>query len=169
MKILIATDGSDFSKAAIDACRNIVAEPENTSLKIISAVENPTPIAAQPFANSAEYYAEPFAISAEYYNEIEQAGRRQAEEFIRQAETQIRAMFPNGLHDLTTAVIVGSPSQVIVETAKEWGADLIVVGSHGYGFWSRTLLGSVSNSVVHHTSSSVLVVRAAQNSEKSAS
>lgn len=159
----------DGYKAAIDACRNLVLDVKNTSLKIISAVEYPTPIAAEPIAISAEYYAEPFAISAEYYNEIEQAGRKQAEEFIRQAERQIHELFPNSVPDLTTEIIIGSPPRVIVETATEWGADLIVVGSHGYGFWSRTLLGSVSNSVVHHAPCSVLVVRAVQNSDKSAS
>ena len=63
MKILLATDGSDFSKAAIDALANIVAKPDATSLKIISVVERPTPIAA-----------EPFAVSAEYYNAIEEGG-----------------------------------------------------------------------------------------------
>ena len=148
MKILVATDGSDFSKAAIDALANIVAKPDATSIKIISAFERPTPIAT-----------EPFAVSAEYYNAMEEAGREQARKFVEQAETQIRALFPNAAPDLTTEVIVGSPQRAIVERAQEWGADLIVAGSHGYGFWSRTLLGSVSNSIVHHAPCSVLVVK----------
>ena len=153
MKILIATDGSDFSKAAIDNLANIVAKPENTRLKIISAFERPAPIAA-----------EPFAISAEYYKEMEEIGRKRAGEWVEQAETQIRSLFPDGLFEMTTEVITGSPQRAIVETALEWGADLIVVGSHGYGFWTRTLLGSVSNSVMHQAPCSVLVVRKADNS-----
>ena len=60
---------------------------------------------------------------------------------------------------LTTEVLCGPPAQEIVQQAEDWGADLVVVGSHGYGFWSRALLGSVSNSVVHHAPCSVLVVR----------
>ena len=47
MKILLSTDGSNFSKAAIDFCPNIVTDQKNTSLKIISAVELPMPIAAR--------------------------------------------------------------------------------------------------------------------------
>ncbi len=39
MKILLATDGSDFSKEAIDALANIVTKSEKTSLKIISAFD----------------------------------------------------------------------------------------------------------------------------------
>jgi len=149
MKILIATDGSDYSKAAIDICREIIADPQNTSLKIISAFERPTPIAA----------GAPFVVSAEYYNEIEQVGRGQANDFIEQAAAQVKAMFPNSAPDLTGEVVVGSPQRAIVEAAKEWGADLILLGTHGYGFWSRALLGSVSNAVVHHAPCSVLVVR----------
>ncbi len=150
MKILVATDGSDFSKAAIDNLANIIAKPENTRLKIISAVERPTPIAA-----------EPFAVSAEYYNDVEQSLLKQAKRCVEQAETQVRLLFPGGLLDVTAEVLDGSPPRVIVETAEDWKADLIVIGSHGYGFWSRVMLGSVSNSVVHHAPCSVLVVRTA--------
>ena len=53
----------------------------------------------------------------------------------------------------------GRASRVIVEAAADWDADLIVLGSHGYGFWERNLLGSVSDSVVHHAPCSVMVVR----------
>ena len=155
MKILVATDGSDFSKAAINMLANIVAKPENTSLKIISAVERPTPMAV-----------EPFAVSAEYYNETEKMLSEQAREYVEQAETQIHSLFPNGALNLTAEVIMGSPRRVIVEEAQQWGADLIVVGSHGYSFWSRVMLGSVSNSIVHHAPCSVLVVRTAKDAVK---
>lgn len=154
MKILIATDGSDFSRAAIRAGRKFIAPSERASVKIISAVERPMPIAA-----------EPFAVSAEYYHELEQAGRRQAQEFVEQAQAELRSFFPKGddenatALDLTTEVVFGAPAQAIVEKAIEWGADLIVVSSHGYGFWSRVLLGSVSNAVVQHAPCSVLVAR----------
>jgi nucleotide-binding universal stress UspA family protein len=148
MKILLATDGSEYSTAAIDFCRNLLVNAENTSFKIISAVEYPAPMAA-----------EPFAVSAEYYNAIEEGGRKQARVFTEQAEKQLRAIFPEIVLDVSRDVIGGSPRRVIVEIAKEWGADLIVMGSHGYGFWSRTLLGSVSNAAMHQAPCSVLIVR----------
>lgn len=49
MKILLVTDGLNFSKAAIDVLENIVSNPENTSFKIISTVEFPAMPAADPF------------------------------------------------------------------------------------------------------------------------
>jgi nucleotide-binding universal stress UspA family protein len=157
MKILLVTDGSKFSKTAIDACRKIVVHPENTSFKIISAVEFPTMLPSDPFIGA----------SADYYDQIEQAGQNQAKEFVAQAAAQIRSLFPGVSLDLTTEVLDGSAQRVIVEKAESWNADLIVIGSHGRGFWNRTMIGSVSDSVVHHAPCSVLVVRTAQDLNKS--
>jgi flagellar basal body rod protein FlgG len=49
MKILIATDGSDYSKAAIDALANVVANPETSAFKIVSSVEFPAMPLSDPF------------------------------------------------------------------------------------------------------------------------
>lgn len=154
MKILIAIDGSDASRSVIEAACPLIAKPENTEVKIISVVE--------PFAPMA---AEPFAISSEYYAEMQEAEIKQAKTSVEKAETGLKENCPN-ISDVSSEVFRGGAARTIVETAEEWKADLIVVGSHGYGFWSRTLLGSVSNSVVHHAPCSVVVVRG-ENDEKS--
>lgn len=147
MKVLLATEGSEFSKAAIDKCCRIFEESENTQIRIVSAAE-PTYVAA-----------EPFAVSAEYVHAIDAATRKNAESILAEAEESVRKRFPDLAVDLSTTVVKGSPAQAIVEEAERWGADLIIVGSHGYGFWRRALLGSVSNAVVHQAPCSVLVVR----------
>lgn len=51
----------------------------------------------------------------------------------------------------------GRPGTTICETAKELGVDLIVLGRRGQSGLSELLMGSVSNYVVHHAASSVLV------------
>ena len=58
---------------------------------------------------------------------------------------------------------MGRPAQFIVDAAKEFEADMIIVGSHGRGFWGKLTLGSVSDAVVHHAPCSVLVVRRADS------
>lgn len=147
MKILIATDGSDYSKAAVDECCRMIIDPGSADVLIVSAYETAYPLSA-----------EPFAISADYYQQLDDAVREQSAAFIKDAETKVRAAFPTQSVPVTSEILRGSPAQQIVERANEWGAEIIVVGSHGRGFWGR-LLGSVSNSVVHHATCSVLVVR----------
>jgi universal stress protein A len=55
---------------------------------------------------------------------------------------------------------IGKPAVEIVKAADEWGADLVVIGSHGREGISRVLLGSVAESVLRHAGRPVLVVRA---------
>lgn len=59
----------------------------------------------------------------------------------------------------TVAVLSGNPKEIILEEAKKWNADLIVVGSHGRRGFKRFLLGSVSEAVAMNAHCSVVVVR----------
>jgi nucleotide-binding universal stress UspA family protein len=59
-----------------------------------------------------------------------------------------------------TAVEVGDIREKIIDAAEEWGADLIVVGSHGRSGIPRFLLGSVAEFVARHAKCSVEIVRA---------
>jgi nucleotide-binding universal stress UspA family protein len=52
----------------------------------------------------------------------------------------------------------GSPGRAICDAAKEWKADLVIVGSRGRKGLSELLLGSVSNYVMHHVACSVMVI-----------
>ena len=50
----------------------------------------------------------------------------------------------------------GEPGKALVQLAEESGADLLVIGNKGM---QRRVLGSVPNTVTHHASCSVLVVK----------
>lgn len=148
MKILIATDGSPFSEAAVKRAGDLVANLPDTEIRIVSVYEKLAPMAG-----------EPFGVSREYYQQAEGAARKLSEEAVKQAEAMLRERFPDGKFTLTTEIERGRTARLIVEAAEEWKADLIVMGSHGYGFWERNLMGSVSDAVVHHAPCSVLIVR----------
>ena len=66
-------------------------------------------------------------------------------------------------HDVAAQrdVVDGVPAQRIVAAARDWGADLVVVGDHNRHILSRFVLGSVSDAVVRHAPCSVLIVREA--------
>ncbi|HEX8289095.1 MAG TPA: universal stress protein [Pyrinomonadaceae bacterium] len=149
MKILIAADGSEFSKAAVEFCRNIIADPANTSFKVISAFELPLILPSDPTLEG----------SPDFYDQLEEAGHAGAAAYAEDAADQLRLLFPQSRLDLTSEVIQDAPPRAIIEAAESWNADLIVIGSHAYGFWRRMMLGSVSDAVLNHAPCSVLVVR----------
>lgn len=62
--------------------------------------------------------------------------------------------------------LTGHPGRTICELADTWEADLVVVGSRGLKGLKEMFLGSVSNYVTHHTPCSILIVRAAEDSEQ---
>jgi len=151
MKILLATDGSDCSKAAVDA----VAErpwPKGSEVKVITAIELPyTPM------------TESWALPDSYFKELETAVMEQAEAAVNQAAKRLK-FAPTELV-ITTEVANGSAKDVILDEAEKWGADLIVLGSHGYRGWRRFLLGSVSHAVATHARCSVEIVRRRRSGE----
>jgi nucleotide-binding universal stress UspA family protein len=145
MKILLATDGSDCSKAAVDS----IAErpwPEGSEVKVISAIEFPyTPM------------TETWALPDSYFKDLEAAGMEQARSAVNQAAKRLKSA--RGALVIMTEVANGSAKDVILDEAENWGADLIVLGSHGYRGWRRFLLGSVSHAVATHARCSVEIVR----------
>lgn len=60
---------------------------------------------------------------------------------------------------MTTEVKLGNPKAKIIDTAVEWHADLIVLGSHGRTGLERFLTGSVADAVARHAHCSVELVR----------
>ncbi len=149
MKILMATDGSQFSRIAVEECCNFISTKKHTDIKIISVVEQLAPIVA----------AEPFAVSTGYYAHIEADLRKTADEAVAEAEKIVKSKLADEKVFVTTEVFTGNVKRTIIDEALKLEVDLIVVGSHGYGFLDRVLVGSISDFVVHHAPCSVLVVR----------
>lgn len=148
MKILIATDGSNFSRKAVEKCCEMLNLSENPEIKIISVYEQMAPMAT-----------EPFAISAQYYQEMMDLARKQCETYAADSAEHLKKRLNGTNVSIETQVYLGAPARIVVDEAKEWGADLIVAGSHGRGFWGRLTIGSVSDAIVHHAPCSVLIAR----------
>ena len=144
MKILLAVDGSDCSNRAVEE----VARrpwPQGSSVMVLTALDPPMPPTP-----------EAWAIPLNYYEEIDAALRKQGQNIVDHALQKLKT----NKTLLADAVLApGPPRAVILDEAEAWGADLIVLGSHGYSAWKRFLLGSVSQAVVSHAKCSVEVVR----------
>ncbi len=145
MKVLFATDGGKQSDDAIETVKRFTLA-EGDEVKIVSVVDMALPMAIDIYGGFLPDTAE-----------LEKTARENAAKIVAGTAEKMQGRGCS----VSTDVLFGSPDSRIVETAEEWKADLIVVGSHGYSRWERLLLGSVSDSVVHHAPCSVLVVRSA--------
>jgi nucleotide-binding universal stress UspA family protein len=148
MKILLAVDDSKYSQAAIE---EVIRRPwpSDTQIRVLSVVHPLKFIVPVPS----------FLGQEAYYQSLDEE-RERASRDINKAAKEIRERAPE-LH-VAVEALEGSPKKMIVEQAETWGADLIIVGSHGHGPVERFLLGSVAQSVVLHAPCSVEVVRMPQ-------
>lgn len=58
---------------------------------------------------------------------------------------------------VTREVLAGAPAQTVLQAAERRDADLVVAGSHGHGFLTRLVIGSVSQKLVRSARCSVLI------------
>ena len=149
MKVILATDGTKYGDAATEMLGKL-GLGEGDSVHVICVVDMALPMAIDIYGG---YLPDT--------TELEKAARENASKFVDTTSLRLAELFENRKVSVSGDVQFGSPDSRIVEMAEEIGADLIVIGSHGYKQWERLLLGSVSESVVHHAHCSVLVVRTA--------
>ena len=149
-RVLLATDGSEYSEVAAQS----IAKrpwPAGCEVRVFSVVELHMPLFQAPYPP----YLNPHAME-----DLRGEAMRRAEQALMAAE-QIVA--DAGLPETSTvAVPVATPQELILKEAADWGADLIVLGSHGRRGFSRFLLGSVSEAVAAHAPCSVEVIRQAR-------
>jgi nucleotide-binding universal stress UspA family protein len=146
VRVLLAVDGSAYSEAAIQEVATRTW-PAQTEIRVITAYE--LPLAPAP---------ETWALPTDYFERLDRAAREKAEAIKDVALLKLGSSFDTSIK-VTGNILPGSPRAIILEEAERWDADLIVLGSHGYGLWQRFLLGSISQAVVSHAKCSVEVVR----------
>ena len=86
--------------------------------------------------------------------EIIDVERQSAERIIGEAAEAAQAA---GV-EAETVLLEGDPAHGICELARERGARMIVVGSHGWGALRQALYGSVAAGIIHHATCPVLLV-----------
>jgi nucleotide-binding universal stress UspA family protein len=89
------------------------------------------------------------------FEAVWKALREQAKDMVTKAAEKLKA----SKLKVSTSLVEGDPKSLIIDAAKDWGADMIVVGSHGRKGLNRFLMGSVSEAVVRHARCSVEVIR----------
>ncbi len=131
-RVLVGTDGSDSSYVAVDRAAAI-ARDAGAALLVVTAYRQTDGGEGDRLGGSAP-----------------------AETALQGALKRVEA---NGAPpDVDTAAILGDPIDVLVETAKQREADLLVVGNRGFNSLAGRLLGSVPSVVAHRSPCDVLIV-----------
>jgi len=143
MKILIAVDDSAYSQAAMDWAKSMTW-PARTEFLVLSAARPLVASYAVTEVPAMSFPAEVYEEEVSYHQEISARFEKQ----LRDTGFKSRAL-----------VAQGDPREAIVDAARDHGADLVVVGSHGRTGLTKLLLGSVASHVVTHAPCSVMVVK----------
>ncbi len=150
-KILVAFDGSEASKHALDQAVNL-AESFDSELHILSVV----PRVMMPVFPDEGFGAAPVSTAqdmGEYQDKMIDIFQRGLDE----AEKDVLDHFPS--LKISTKLLEGRPSSTIVDEADAENIDLIVIGSRGIGGITGWILGSTSRNVVESCTKPILVVK----------
>lgn len=144
MKILLAIDGSPCSDAAVaEVCQR--PWPQGSEVRLITV---DSPMRDELLRGG----------SPGVFDDINRQLRAAAQRCVDDAAALVRRNAP--ALRVTSVLREGRPKDAILDEAENWQADLIVLGSHGYGAVRRLFLGSVSLAVMTNAPCSVEIVRA---------
>jgi len=144
-KMLVAYDGSEASKKAIEVVLRCADKDDEITL-----------LTVVPAELSESSFTKMLLPTIDLSNVVKSGSFKQkAKESLSKVVKQIEPE----VSKVNIAVESGDPADEILINAKKYESDIIIVGYKGYGKEGRFLLGSVTDKVVRHASKSVLVVR----------
>jgi nucleotide-binding universal stress UspA family protein len=151
-KILLATDGSSeaelTTRTAVD-----LGQQTNSELHVIHVLDIVPASLLYPEATDPEGVELPDPILVE---DIERQAEQRGREML---DAEVQRVRSAGGTVAQAHLMTGDAAREIVHLAEDIEAGLVVMGSRGRGGIRRTLMGSVSDSVVRHAHCPVLVVR----------
>jgi nucleotide-binding universal stress UspA family protein len=154
-KILVAVENNQISLQVFDEALSL-AKATNANLMLMH-VMSPfdqhyiNPISVDPYSYYPTLHSETIVQTLNQWDALQQEGINFLSMLCKRAmQLGITTEFTQNL---------GEPGRIICEIARNWQADLIIVGRRGRVGLSEFFLGSVSNYVLHHAPCSVLTVQ----------
>lgn len=135
--LLVPLDGSELAETALSKAMEFAAMIHNPKLLLLRATEAHTFPGVDP-------------------TEAQVRVVREAEGYLEAVADRLRG---EGIRDVRTSVWYGHPAESIVEAARLYQVDLIMMSTHGRSGLGRLILGSVAESVIRGTTTPILLVR----------
>lgn len=156
-QILVALDGSALAEGVLTHAEWL-AEKSGAKVRLLRAVTSLERIVAE----SSQFVA-PSGVMMPELDAVElvAAERAEAESYLARVTARLRA---RGIEvEVTTPE--GPPEQLILDAAREWPSDLILMTTHGRSGLGRLVFGSVAEGVLRNSSCPVLLVRVSEAGE----
>ncbi len=145
-KVLIATDGSDWSGKAIAFAVRLLG---GTSCKVTLLT-----VAEEPVYPAVMDEMTPPFESIPPYEDIKEAIIAESRDLLERGEVPLRGA---GI-EVELKVRFGNPAKEILQELEAGEYDMLIMGSHGRGAVGEIVLGSVSYRVSHHAKHPLLIV-----------
>ncbi|NLY45355.1 MAG: universal stress protein [Tissierella sp.] len=139
-KILVPIDGSEYSKKAMEKAKEI-GSTMNSEITILNVIK---PMLDYKYVHNKDFHREEERLLVSESNILLVESEKTFEDYTG----EVKSLYKRG-----------DPVDEIVKLAEEGNFDLVIMGSRGLGAFSRTLLGSISDKVIHHVKTSVLIVK----------
>ncbi len=144
VKVLVAVADRDFGHLIAEFVSKHIWEP-GTEIKILNVEQLDRDETPGPF------YAD---LSTKEKEALDRASSHLVNDLKKHIEPSLSAGVT-----IHTEVRPGTPKEEIMEVVEEWPADMLIMGSHARGGFSRFMLGSVSHAVMTHVSCSMVIIR----------
>jgi nucleotide-binding universal stress UspA family protein len=151
MRVLVAYDGSDVSRHAIDLVGRL-SWPAETVGRMMTVCESAF-VQLPEWLEKQTRDPESEAMSQVWVREHEAEKRATHDELAAYCQKLPAAFRADPL------VVEGDPADEILKAVERENSDLVVMGARGIGAWERLLLGSTSQKVLSHAPCSVLIAR----------
>ncbi|BFZ08057.1 hypothetical protein BsWGS_11096 [Bradybaena similaris] len=159
-RVVIGVDGSEHSNYACDWFFEHLWSTEDYVV-LLNCPDQHDVVKSQWGGGSVKYLSD---------RELTDHRLKEGEEPIHQKLEEFKErLLQRGAHGKVRVASAKNPGDAIVKTAEEETADLIVIGCKGRSALRRTLLGTVSDYIVHHATVPVVVCRRKMSRRKSSS
>jgi nucleotide-binding universal stress UspA family protein len=146
-RIVVGVDGSEQSVAALRWAAD-EARLRGDTLQVVTVWE---------FPQAAFLASAGGVLPPDLSTELDRRAREVQESAVR------KALGPEGHDTVTTKVVEGVPAVVLIEASD--GADMLVLGSRGFGGFRGLLLGSIGHQCTQHANCPVVIIRTAREEE----
>ena len=150
-KILVAVDDSPSGQNVFNSALGIAKayQSEMMLLHVLAPDAEDSPLSFAPMSMS--YNPETIEVYQKEWEEFEGKCMKMLESYQEKAKN-------SGINAIIRQVN-DHPAKTICNTAKDWKADLVVIGRRGHSTLNEILMGSVSSYVLHRVNTSVFIVQ----------